>query len=102
MADTFSSSLKARKIESGGYDPDWSTRFNADVVDILDAAISGRKSISVGSSTSYSLAALSSGTLSDSHYWWLTFTGTPASTVTVTVPASVTTKQYLVDNQTGQ
>ena len=102
MADSYSSALKARKIELHGYDPDWATRFNADVVDIIDAAIDGKKTISVGSSTSYSLAAMQNGTLSDSHYWWLVFTGTPASAVTVTVPASVTTKEYLLDNQTGQ
>jgi hypothetical protein len=102
MADTFSTSLKARKIEQGGYDPAWASRFNADVIDILDAAISGRVSISIGSSTTPSLAALQNGTLSDSHYLWLVFTGTPASAVTLTVPASVTFKQYLIDNQTGQ
>lgn len=102
MADTFSSALKARKIEQGGYDPAWASRFNADVIDILDACISGRVSISIGSSTTPSLAALQSGTLSDSHYFWLVFTGTPAGAVTLTVPASVTFKQYLIDNQTGQ
>lgn len=102
MADTFSTALKARKIEQGGYDPAWASRFNADVIDIMDAAISGRVSISIGSSTTPALAALQSGTLSDSHYRWLVFTGTPASAVTLTVPASVTTKEYLVDNQTGQ
>lgn len=102
MADTYSSALKARKIEQGGYDPAWASRFNADVIDILDAAISGRVSISIGSSTTPSLAALQNGTLSDSHYFWLVFTGTPASAVTLTVPASVTFKQYLIDNQTGQ
>lgn len=102
MADTYSAALKARKIEQGGYDPAWATRFNADVIDILDAAISGRVSISIGSSTTPSLAAMSNGTLSDSHYFWLVFTGTPASAVTLTVPASVTYKQYIIDNQTGQ
>lgn len=102
MADTFTAALKARKIEQGGYDPAWASRLNDDVLEIFDAALEGRKTISIGSSTTPSLAALVSGTLSDSHYWWLVFTGTPASAVTLTVPASVTTKEYLIDNQTGQ
>jgi hypothetical protein len=103
MADTYTQSCKARKIEQNGYDNSYATRFNEDMVDILDAAISGVVEIDIGSSTSVNLEALQNGTLSDSHFWRLQFTGTPASAVTVTVPASVTpSKRYLIDNQTGQ
>lgn len=103
MVDTYTQALKARKIEPGGYDPDWSTRFNGDVVDIFDAGISGQIEIDIGSATTHALEAMQNGTLSDSHYFRLNFVGTPASAVTVTVPASVTpSKHYLVDNQTGQ
>lgn len=103
MADTYTQALKARKIEPGAYDPDWSERFNEDVVDILDAGISGQVTIDIGSNTTYTLAAMVNGTLSDSHYWRLNIIGTPASAVTFTIPASVTpSKEYLIDNQTGQ
>lgn len=103
MVDTYTQALKARKIEQGGYDPAWATRLNADVVDIFDAGISGQVTIDIGSNTSYSLAAMQSGTLSASHYWRLNIVGTPASAVTFTIPVSVTpSKEYLIDNQTGQ
>lgn len=103
MADTFTSALKARKIEQGAYSNSYADRFNADMVDVFDAAIAGVLEIDIGSSTTHSLAAMTNGTLSDSHYFHLRFVGTPASAVTVTVPASVTpSKEYLVENQTGQ
>lgn len=103
MADAYTQALKARKIESGAYDPDWSERLNEDVVDIFDAGISGQVTIDIGSNTTYTLAAMQNGTLSDSHYWRLNIVGTPASAVTFTIPASVTPhKEYLIDNQTGQ
>lgn len=103
MADTYTQSLKARKIEQGAYPDSYATRFNEDMVDILDAGINGVIDIDIGSSTTYALEAMQNGTLSESHYWRLNFTGTPASAVTVTVPASVTpSKNYLVSNETGQ
>jgi hypothetical protein len=103
MADTYTSALKARKIEQGGYSNSYADRFNEDMVDVFDAAIAGSLEIDIGSSTTHALEALQNGTLSDSHYFHLRFVGTPASAVTVTVPASVTpSKEYLVENQTGQ
>lgn len=102
MADTYADATKARRIEQDGYDPAWSTRFNEDVIDIFDAGIGATKTIDIGSSTSYSLAAMQNGTLSDSHYLRLRFIGTPASAVTVTVPASVVAKLYVIENNVGQ
>jgi hypothetical protein len=103
MADTYTQALKARKVEQNAYNNSYATRFNEDMVDVFDAAICGLVEIDIGSSTSVNLEALQNGTLSDSHFWRLKFIGTPASAVTVTVPASVTpSKRYLIDNQTGQ
>jgi hypothetical protein len=103
MADTFTSALKARKIEQGAYNNSYAARFNEDMVDIFDAGIAGVLEIDIGSSTTHALEAMQNGTLSDSHYRHLRFVGTPASAVTVTVPASVNTdKEYIVENQTGQ
>jgi hypothetical protein len=103
MADTFTGALKARKIEQGAYSNSYAARFNEDMVDVFDAAIAGQLEIDIGSSTTHALEAMANGTLSDSHYFHLRFVGTPASAVTVTVPASVTpSKEYLVENQTGQ
>lgn len=103
MADTYTQALKARRIEEDAYPDDWADRLNSDVVDIFDAGISGQVEVDIGSATTYALEAMQNGTLSDSHYFRLNFVGTPASAVTVTIPASVTpSKHYLVDNQTGQ
>lgn len=103
MADTFTQALKARKIEQGAYANSYATRFNEDMVDVFDAAISGVLEIDIGSATTYALEAMQNGVLSETHYWHIRFVGTPASAVTVTVPASVTpSKHYLIENATGQ
>lgn len=102
MADTFSPFLKIRLPETGAYSNVWGAVLNADAFTLLDAAITGRISVPIGAATAYSLAALSNGAASDSRYFCLFFTGTPGSLVTVTVPASVTRKLYLIDNQVGQ
>lgn len=102
MADTYTGVLKARKIEPGTRSNTWGTALNADVLDILDAAICGNTTIDILSATTYSLAALVDGTLGEAHFFGITFTGTPASAVTITVPASVTYKTFLIYNNTGQ
>lgn len=102
MADTYSTRLRLRKIERNAYPGTWDTPLNRDMVEIVDAAIAGEISISIGSATSYTLAALVDGTQSDTHYASLIFTGTPASAVTVTIPTSVTRKRFRVKNSTGQ
>jgi hypothetical protein len=101
MADTFTANGKVRKIEQGGYPGAWAAILNA-VIDQHDDMISGTEAINLGVTTSYALAALANGTDSESRAMVLAFTGTPASAVTVTVPASVTSKLYLVKNDSGQ
>lgn len=102
MADTYTTALKARKPEQGSYVDTWGTRVNEDALELLDDGIAGTQSVDLGSNTTYSLAALGNGADSESRAMRLKFTGTPASAVTVTVPASVTSKLYIVDNQCGQ
>lgn len=103
MADTFSSNLKVRLLETGAYNNVWGAVHNSDAINLLDLAIAGRSTIALGVATTYSLQALTDGGASESRSAILTFTGTPASLVTVTVPATVSgTKIYIVDNQTAQ
>lgn len=102
MADTFSTSLRVRLPETGAYGNSWGTVLNQDAIQLLDTAIAGQVIIALGSLTSFSLPALSDGASSTSRNFCLIFQGTPAGLVTVTVPATVTSKFYLIDNDTGQ
>lgn len=102
MADTFTPFTRARLPEVGAYNNSWGTVLNSDGMTLLDHAITGEIEISIGSSTSYSLGALSDGSASDSRYFCIRFIGTPGGVATITVPSSVLKKFYLVDNDTGQ
>lgn len=102
MADTYSPFLRVRLPEVGQYANSWGTVLNSDAITLLDHGITGAVTIALGSSTTHSLAALTDGSAADSRYFCLLFTGTPASTVTVTVPGTVLKKFYLLDNNTGQ
>jgi hypothetical protein len=102
MADTFSPYLRVRLPEVGQYSNSWGTVLNSDAITLLDHGITGAVQIALGVSTTHSLAALSDGSAADSRYFCLVFTGTPGSTVTVTVPGTVLKKQYLIDNDSGQ
>jgi hypothetical protein len=102
MADTYTTNLRVRLPETGAYGNSWGTVLNQDAIQLLDTAIAGQATIALGVLTSYSLPALGDGASSTSRNFCLIFTGTPAGTVTVTVPATVTSKFYLIDNDTGQ
>jgi hypothetical protein len=102
MADTYTSAAKARLIEDATRSGTWGPTLNSEGLSLLDDYMGGVEAINLGTSTSYSLAALSNGTDSESRAAVLRFTGTPASAVTVTVPASVVDKYYRVENSTGQ
>lgn len=101
-ADSFTTFLQIRLPATGAYDNTWGATLNSDALSLLDSAVTGWTTQSVGSSSTYSLPALTAGSASPSRYFSLLFTGTPVADVAVTVPASVTGKQYLIDNQTGQ
>jgi hypothetical protein len=101
MADTFTTNVKVRLPQTGAYNNTWGSVLNADALNLLDDAITGQSAI-VLSGTTYSLPALANGVDADSRSFCLRFTGAPGSTVTVTVPGTVTKKFYLVDNACGQ
>lgn len=102
MADQFSTNLKYRLPETGAYANSWGTVLNTDAIELIDQSVAGLAEINVGLSTSYSMPALSDGAASDSRAMILQFSGTPASAVTVTLPATVGSKLYMVANDTGQ
>ena len=102
MADTYSPFGKVRLIEPGTADNSWGSSLNTDVFTLIDHGVWGEATIALGTSTSYNIAALSNGVASEARYLCLLFTGTPASAVTVTVPASVLKKLYLIRNSCGQ
>lgn len=101
MADTYTQNLKIRKPQTGTYNNVWGSVLNSDMMELFDAAIAGLSVISVGSTT-ISLPAMSNGSASNSRAFCMQFTGSPSGAVTVTVPATVTSKFYLIDNQCGQ
>lgn len=101
MSDTYSPSLKTRLIQSGTLPETWGAALNSDAISLLDSAIAGRKVITLTGIT-YSLGALTSGADAESRYMALQFIGAPAGDVTITIPSSVTTKIYLIDNQTSK
>lgn len=102
MSDTFSTTLKFRKMETGQYLNTWGGVLNSDDIQLIDDAIAGQGALNVGTSIAFSVPALANGTSSASRMCSMIFTGSPAATVVVTMPTSVTTKLYLIDNQTGQ
>jgi hypothetical protein len=102
MADTFSPFLRVRLPEVGQYANSWGTVLNSDAITLLDHGITGRVVIALGINTTHSLAALTDGSAADSRYFCLRFEGTPGGVVTVTVPATVLKKFYLIDNASGQ
>lgn len=101
MADTFEENLKIRLIETGAYEDQWGAVLNSDALAMLAKAVTAQSAISLNT-TSYSLPAMANGAASDSRSFCLRFDGSPGGPVTVTVPATVTKKFYLVDNRCGQ
>ena len=103
MADTFSTALAIRLPQTGAYNNTWGAILNADAFQLIDDAIAGLFPISIGSATAYSLGAMSQGNSCPTRGFCLQFTGTPSAAVTVTLPSSVVSKFYLIDNEdTGQ
>jgi hypothetical protein len=102
MADTYTTAGKVRLIEDGTRSATWGPTLNTDTLELLADFAGGISNINIGVSTTYALAALSNGTDSESRAAYIKISGTPASAVTATVPASVVDKLYRVDNQTGQ
>lgn len=102
MADSFTPFLQIRLPATGAYDNTWGATLNADALNLLDTAIAGWTAIDIATATTYALPAMTQGEASTTRYFGLYFTGSPTGPVTVTVPVSVTGKQYLIFNDTGQ
>lgn len=102
MADSFTTFLQVRLPATGAYNNVWGATLNSDALNLLDTAICGWTVVAIGSVVAFSLPALNPGAASASRFFSLLFSGTPPSQCTVTIPASVPGKMYLVNNQTGQ
>lgn len=102
MADSFSNFLAVRLPATGAYNNTWGATLNSDALNLLDTAITGWTIVNIGSAVAFSLPAQTPGSASPSRFFSLLMAGAPPSAVTVTVPASIPGKMYLINNQTGQ
>lgn len=102
MADTYTTASKARLIEDNTRSGTWGPTINADTLELIDDCASGVEAINLGSSTSKSMAAISNGSDSETRAKYWVVTGTPASAVTMTVPASLVSQSKMIFNQCGQ
>jgi hypothetical protein len=102
VADSFTTFLQVRLPATGAYNNVWGATLNSDALNLLDTAITGWTVVAIASATAFSLPALTAGSVSASRFFSLLFAGTPPSQCTVTIPASVPGKMYLINNQTGQ
>lgn len=101
MADTFTSALGIRQPQTGAYNNSWGSVLNTDMMQLFDDAIAGQSVITVNS-TSISLPAMTQGATANTRMFSMQLVGAPGGPVTATFPASVKTKFYLIDNQTGE
>ena len=98
MSDTFTANLGIRQPATGAYNNTWGAVINSDAFGLFDTAIAGLSVVSIGTSVAYSLPAMGQGTTSVTRAFCMQFSGTPAAAVTVTLPGTVTSKFYLIDN----
>jgi hypothetical protein len=98
VASTYSSSLKLTLIGDGEQAGTWGSTTNNNL-NLVEQAITGVDGIDLTGLTTYTLSSFN-GTTDESRNAVLLFTGTPASTVTITAPLQ--NKFYIVRNATGQ
>ena len=98
MASTYSSSLKLTLIGDGEQAGTWGSTTNNNW-NLIEQAVTGVNGIDLTGLTTYTLTNYN-GTTDESRNLMLLFTGTPASTVTITAPLQ--NKMYVVQNATGQ
>ena len=98
MASTYSSSLKLTLIGDGEQAGTWGSTTNNNL-NLIEQAITGVNGIDLTGLTTYTLTNYN-GTSDEARNAMLLFTGTPASTVTITAPLQ--NKLYIIQNQTGQ
>ena len=98
MASTYSSSLKLTLIGDGEQAGTWGSTTNNNL-NLVEQAVTGVDGIDLTGLTTYTLSSFN-GTTDESRNAVLLFTGTPASTVTITAPLQ--NKFYIIKNGTGQ
>ena len=98
MASTYSSSLKLTLIGDGEQAGTWGSTTNNNL-NLVEQAVTGVDGIDLTGLTTYTLTSFN-GTTDESRNAVLLFTGTPASTVTITAPLQ--NKFYIIKNGTGQ
>jgi hypothetical protein len=98
MASTYSSSLKFTLIGDGEQAGTWGSTTNNNL-SLVEQAVTGVDGIDLTGLTTYTLTTFN-GTTDESRNAVLLFTGTPASTVTITTPLQ--NKFYIIRNLTGQ
>ena len=98
MASTYSSSLKLTLIGDGEQAGTWGSTTNNNW-NLIEQAVTGVDGIDLTGLTTYTLTNYN-GTTDEARNLLLLFTGTPASTVTITAPLQ--NKFYIIKNATGQ
>jgi len=99
MTSTYNNPLRLTEIGNGEQSGTWGTTTNNNLGVLICDAIAGVQAIALGTSTSYTLTSYQ-GVADESRNAVLEFSGSPASTVTVTCPN--TEKTYTVKNGTAQ
>jgi len=98
MASTYSTSLKLTLIGDGEQAGTWGSTTNSNL-NLVEQALTGVDGIDLTGITTYALTNFN-GTTNEARNAVLLFTGTPASTVTITAPLQ--NKFYIIKNGTGQ
>ena len=98
MASTYSTSLKFTLIGDGEQAGTWGATTNNNL-NLVEQALTGVDGIDLTGITTYTLTNFN-GTTNEARNIALLFTGTPASTVTITAPLQ--NKFYIIKNGTGQ
>jgi hypothetical protein len=98
MVSSYSTDLKLELQVTGENAGTWGDITNTNLV-ILQQSIAGYSSITLNATTGATLT-FSNGALSDGKNFVLNLTGTITTNVTVTIPAGITNKVYVIRNST--
>ena len=96
MASTYTTSLRLGKQAVGDNDATWGTVFNAEVTDLVDAAIAGHTTVAMADANTTLTA--SNGAADQSRSMVLNFTGTLTAGRNIVIPTA--TKLYFIRNST--
>ena len=97
MASTYTTRIRLEKQGDGENANSWGLRLNQNVIDLVDEAVAGYKTIDVTGATSISLTT-GNGTDDEARNFGLNFVGTLTADCTVNIPA--VEKIYFVNNKT--